>query len=120
MADVVSRIRDAAASVAHAADPDQPTPAPLARRVLEILRRQVVDAEPALPAADLVRLLRAIERVGERGEAAVVGSFSASDGGPSGLDLIVEVAHDLRSPLTSILFLAETMFRGRSGPLTPS
>jgi signal transduction histidine kinase len=39
--------------------------------------------------------------------------------GPSGLDLVVEVAHDLRSPLTSILFLAETMLRGRSGPLTP-
>ena len=39
--------------------------------------------------------------------------------GPSGLDLIVEVAHDLRSPLTSILFLAETMLHGRSGPLTP-
>jgi len=28
---------------------------------------------------------------------------------------VVEVAHDLRSPLTSILFLAETLQRGRSG-----
>jgi signal transduction histidine kinase len=35
--------------------------------------------------------------------------------GPDGLELVVEVAHDLRSPLTSILFLAETLQRGRSG-----
>jgi len=27
--------------------------------------------------------------------------------GPRGLDLVVEMAHDLRSPLTSILFLAD-------------
>jgi signal transduction histidine kinase len=36
---------------------------------------------------------------------------------PDGLELVVEVAHDLRSPLTSILFLAETLQRGRSGPV---
>ena len=29
------------------------------------------------------------------------------------------MAHDLRSPLTSILFLAETLQRGRSGPVNP-
>ena len=38
--------------------------------------------------------------------------------GPDGLELVVELAHDLRSPLTSILFLGETMKRGRSGPVT--
>ncbi|HEV8265273.1 MAG TPA: HAMP domain-containing sensor histidine kinase [Gemmatimonadales bacterium] len=32
-----------------------------------------------------------------------------------GLDLVVEMAHDLRSPLTSILFLAEALQRGHSG-----
>ncbi len=35
--------------------------------------------------------------------------------GPDALHLLVDVAHDLRSPLTSILFLAETLQRGRSG-----
>ncbi|MEJ2239155.1 MAG: HAMP domain-containing sensor histidine kinase [Gemmatimonadales bacterium] len=35
--------------------------------------------------------------------------------GSDGLDLVVQVAHDLRSPLTSILFLAETLQRGQSG-----
>lgn len=35
--------------------------------------------------------------------------------GPDGLELLVEVAHDLRSPLTSILFLAEALRGGQSG-----
>ncbi len=33
--------------------------------------------------------------------------------------LLVDVAHDLRSPLTSILFLLERVRSGQSGPLTP-
>src|SRR5712691_6297526 len=37
---------------------------------------------------------------------------------PGGLELVVEMAHDLRSPLTSILFLAATLQRGQSGPVT--
>jgi len=36
-----------------------------------------------------------------------------------GLELLVEVIHDLRSPLTSILFLAETLQRGQSGDVNP-
>src|SRR6059036_4102753 len=39
--------------------------------------------------------------------------------GPNGLDLVVELAHDLRSPLTSILFLAEAMQQGQGGTVTP-
>ncbi|MDT8340075.1 MAG: HAMP domain-containing sensor histidine kinase [Longimicrobiales bacterium] len=35
----------------------------------------------------------------------------------SPLTLVVQLAHDLRSPLTSILFLAELLQRGRSGPV---
>jgi signal transduction histidine kinase len=34
---------------------------------------------------------------------------------PDAFELIVEVAHDLRSPLTSVLFLAETLRAGHSG-----
>jgi signal transduction histidine kinase len=37
--------------------------------------------------------------------------------GPNGLDFVVEMAHDLRSPLTSILFLADALRRGQSGPV---
>ena len=38
--------------------------------------------------------------------------------GPNGLDLVVEMAHDLRSPLTSILFLTEALHQGQSGPVS--
>jgi signal transduction histidine kinase len=34
-----------------------------------------------------------------------------------GAELVVEVAHDIRSPLTSILFLVETLRNGHSGPI---
>ncbi|MCI0433642.1 MAG: HAMP domain-containing histidine kinase, partial [Gemmatimonadetes bacterium] len=34
---------------------------------------------------------------------------------PSGVEFVAGVAHDLRSPLTSILFLAETLLSGQSG-----
>jgi signal transduction histidine kinase len=36
---------------------------------------------------------------------------------PDGSDLVVELSHDLRSPLTSILFLSETLRRGQSGEI---
>jgi signal transduction histidine kinase len=39
--------------------------------------------------------------------------------GPNGLALVVELAHDLRSPLTSILFLAESLQQGHGGSVTP-
>jgi signal transduction histidine kinase len=37
--------------------------------------------------------------------------------GPNGLDLVVEMAHDLRSPLTAILFLTEQLKGGQNGPM---
>jgi signal transduction histidine kinase len=37
---------------------------------------------------------------------------------PDAFELLVEMAHDFRSPLTSILFLSEALRNGHSGPLT--
>ena len=67
--------------------------------------------------SQLLRLLGAIEQVGQRLEADWSQHFADRLSSPDGLELVVEVAHDLRSPLTSILFLAETLQRGRSGPV---
>ena len=64
-----------------------------------------------------MRLLQAIEVVGRGLEADWSQHFADRLSAPDGLELVVEVAHDLRSPLTSILFLAETLQRGRSGPV---
>jgi signal transduction histidine kinase len=38
--------------------------------------------------------------------------------GQKGQELVVELAHDLRSPLTSIMFLAESMQLGHAGPIS--
>jgi signal transduction histidine kinase len=51
-------------------------------------------------------------------EQSATGSFGEQLASPKGLDLVVEVAHDLRTPLTSILFLAENLRAGMSGALS--
>jgi signal transduction histidine kinase len=45
-------------------------------------------------------------------------AFAARLADPDGFDLVVQLAHDLRSPLTSISFLADTLRNEYSGPLT--
>lgn len=95
-------------------------PSALARRVLTLLRSRFLEAGSVEggPSPDLFRVLLAMEQVQERLAPTWDQRFSDRLSGPDGLELVVEVAHDLRSPLTSILFLAETLLRGRSGPVT--
>jgi signal transduction histidine kinase len=92
----------------------------LSRRLLGLIRTAFVDRVRTLPSPDpgqLLRVLHAIELVGQHLEADWSQHFTDRLSAPDGLELVVEVAHDLRSPLTSILFLAETLQRGRSGPV---
>jgi signal transduction histidine kinase len=93
----------------------------LGRRLVELLRRrllrEVASTTSEVPATEALRLLAAADRVHEMVEPDWAGHFADRLSGPDGMELVVEVAHDLRSPLTSILFLAETLQRGRSGPV---
>ena len=93
----------------------------LTRRLVELVRRRTLARASALPAPPeagaLLRLLTAFEAVQRQLEPDWDQHFADRLAGPDGMDLVVEVAHDLRSPLTSILFLAETLQRGRSGPI---
>jgi signal transduction histidine kinase len=95
----------------------------LSRRWLGLIRTAFLERATALPAApepsQLLHILNAMERVGQHLEADWSQHFTDRLSAPDGLELVVEVAHDLRSPLTSILFLAETLQRGRSGPVNP-
>jgi signal transduction histidine kinase len=94
----------------------------LSRRLLGLIRNAFINRVRALPSVDsagLLRILHAIEVVAEHLEADWSQHFTDRLSAPDGLELVVEVAHDLRSPLTSILFLAETLQRGRSGPVNP-
>jgi signal transduction histidine kinase len=94
----------------------------LARRLLQSLRTTFIARLPQSSGppdgTHLLRAVQAFETVGQTLEGDWKHRFTDRLSGPDGLELVVEVAHDLRSPLTSILFLAETLRRGRSGPLT--
>ena len=95
----------------------------LARRLLGLIRGAFLERVQSLASppdsGQLLRLLGAIEQVGQRLESDWSQHFTDRLTSPDGLELVVEVAHDLRSPLTSILFLAETLQRGRSGAVNP-
>jgi signal transduction histidine kinase len=118
-------LADALGRIADGADPaDLELPAtPLTRRLLALLRARFVEhlagLEQPPEGAELLRFLAAFERLNGAVEPPWDQRFADRLTGPDGLDLVVEVAHDLRSPLTSILFLAETLLRARSGPVTP-
>ena len=81
--------------------------------------KQLATSDPAPDLSEVATILTAMERLSDSLEPANESRLSHHLLGPNGLDLVVEVAHDLRSPLTSILFLAETLLRGRSGPISP-
>lgn len=103
--------------------PEQLPRTHLARRIVQQVRSRFLEAsaaiDPSPDAGSLLATLQAVEAVATSMEGDWRRRFSDRLSGPDGLELVVEVAHDLRSPLTSILFLAETLRRGRSGPLTP-
>ncbi|HET9439715.1 MAG TPA: HAMP domain-containing sensor histidine kinase, partial [Longimicrobiales bacterium] len=66
---------------------------------------------------DMLPLLQAIERLKVELDGPVFDESRQRLSDSRGLELAVELAHDLRSPLTSILFLSETLLRGGSGPI---
>lgn len=89
----------------------------LRRRLLELLRAQAIEywtvTEP--DAADMLEILAAFERVQTALDPEWPRYFAARLTIPEGLEVLAEIAHDLRSPLTSILTLAEALQRGQSG-----
>lgn len=122
-AEVAASAAEVVAAIARDTPPTDPGTSfegtALTRRLLILLRRRLLESPEGIEPAQLVDLLGRIERWAAVLDPRWSDRFHDRMSGPSGLDLIVEVAHDLRSPLTSILFLAETMLHGRSGPLTP-
>jgi len=109
-------------SVATASAPVRPKVDPrihstLGRRLLELLRSAVVESwrEVGVPDTELLPLLVAMERVRVTIQPNWAQTFAQQLSGSDGLALLMDVAHDLRSPLTSILVLAETLQRGQSG-----
>lgn len=83
----------------------------------ELLNRALARSEAT--AREVLELVRRLERVQETLQKGTVdNSFLTLLSSMRGPELMVELAHDLRSPLTSILFLSETIRDGHSGEMT--
>jgi signal transduction histidine kinase len=99
------------------------TEAALTHWLLDELRDAVVREwalfSPAPAGEEMITMLQAFERV--RGELATSADQRLARLLTSfrGLDLLVELAHDLRSPLTSIIFLSEALRQQQSGRINP-
>jgi len=91
----------------------------LRRRLVELLRADIVRHWQEIPASgqDMLETLERLERAQNACKPSLEQSFAAELADRGGLDLVVEVAHDMRSPLTSILFLSEILHGGQSGAL---
>lgn len=91
------------------------------RRMLDLLRGGVVSRlDPAAATAgELVALFNAFEQVQGALDRDAAQRFMSRLSGADGTQLVVEVAHDMRSPLGSILFLAERLRTGQSGTVSP-
>ncbi len=122
-------LKERVARVIDGADPEplrvwatsNPLVAPLSRALSqELIRTPLPSPESAASALVVLRALAGLEN----DPVAPADTFAADSEdletamrGADAFELLVEVAHDFRSPLTSILFLAEALRDGHSGPL---
>ena len=94
------------------------------RRTLELLRRAFLERSETLdtPGAGEISALdviKAMERVQQAIDEDAAHRFAARLSAQDAQQLVVEMAHDMRSPLGSILILAERLRYGGGGTLTP-
>jgi len=95
------------------------------RRALELLRRafleraESADVRSSTDAASVLDVIKAMERVQDALDDDAAHRFAARLSGEDAQQLVVEMAHDMRSPLGSILILAERLRYGSGGTLTP-
>ena len=94
---------------------------PAAHQLFALLRRLFIEelANDAgeVDMTEVVRVLGAIERLQSELERNGAQQFASRLSGPDAMQLLIEVVHDMRSPLNAILLLAEQLRSGRSGPL---
>lgn len=123
IADLKLRLRELAARVGA----DAAGAAPVAATALSrdqinafrarILQRAAVETS-LIDGRELARALSALEELAGKQTPPVVNEFTERLSSPDALRAVVEMAHDMRSPLGSILFLVDTIRRGQSGTVT--
>ena len=96
-------------------------PPALVGRVLEALRAALLrvwrETSAPMAAGVVLRHVAAIEDLREVLARTSLRDFSGPLNGPDGADVLAEVMHDLRSPLSSIRCLAERLELAGSGPV---
>lgn len=93
------------------------------REYLDLLRGGILSRVASRDEVDgptLVRVLNRIEELSLAWKRTDRGRFISRLMGADSADAIVAVAHDIRSPLTSILILVDSLRRGRYGPGDPA
>ena len=114
----VASARDGASLPSFAASPHTA----VARPVLDALRRRILIAASSAgdreAYAESHALLVAIEKVHDHLCGDDLYRVVDQLGGAKALELLVEVAHDMRSPLGSILFLVDRVRSGQSGAVS--
>jgi signal transduction histidine kinase len=123
LADLRLRLRELAARLGA----DAATAAPVSATALSrdqlnafrarVLQRAVAETAP-VDGRELARALAALEELAGRQTPPVANEFTERLSSPDALRAVVEMAHDMRSPLGSILFLVDTIRRGQSGTVT--
>jgi signal transduction histidine kinase len=90
-------------------------------RLLGTLRREFLaelsTMKERVDGSAIIAALNAFENVQQMLDRDCTQRFTGRLAEPDGPALVVEVAHDMRSPLASILFLVETLRNGQSGPV---
>jgi signal transduction histidine kinase len=82
-----------------------------------VLQRAAAETS-MLDGRELARVLSALEELAGRHAPPVANEFTERLSSPDALRAVVEMAHDMRSPLGSILFLVDTIRRGQSGTVS--
>ena len=127
-AEVRTTITALAENVRQVLDGEQPSliafpPFVPVRRALELMRRAFLERAETPDIAEsghasVVEVIKAMERVQQVLEDDAAHRFAARLSGQDAQQLVVEMAHDMRSPLGSILILAERLRYGSGGTLT--
>ena len=120
LGDLVARLWLQSTSASPAALTSQAPVLPAWINALRAAVLQQLAADPRQPdGRELVRVLSALEAAAaQQGEPAST-QFTEQLSSPDALRAVVEMAHDMRSPLGSILFLVDTIRRGQSGSVNP-
>ena len=79
------------------------------------LLKAVAEDKPDIDSGQLSTLMTAMESVDIPLSPESQNEFTRHLANADAVSAVVEIAHDMRSPLTSILFLVETLRRGQSG-----